>query len=66
MSAGQLIAKLKLSKLYAECPCGGEFMLSDAILFDGTRPFPEEAWGIRAQLSDVLENRELELKKKNN
>jgi predicted Holliday junction resolvase-like endonuclease len=64
VSAGQLIAKLKGSNFYAECPCGEEFKLSDAILFDGTGPFPEEAWGIRAQLSDALMNRELDLKKK--
>jgi hypothetical protein len=43
VDTGQLIKKLKTSNLYAECPCGEEFKLSEAILFDGAKPFPEEA-----------------------
>ena len=39
----QLIKKLRESNLYAVCPCGGEFKLSKAILFDGTKTFPKEA-----------------------
>jgi len=50
VDTGQLIKKLKASNLYAECYCGGEFRLSEAILFDGTKPFPEEAMDIQRQL----------------
>jgi len=59
-----LIKKLKTSTLYAECPCGGEFKLSKAILFDGTKPFPEETLKIQKQLKDELKERETELKKR--
>lgn len=64
MDTGQLIRKLKVSNLYAECPCGEEFKLADAIFFDGTKPFPTEALQIQRQLNDELKNRESELKKK--
>jgi predicted Holliday junction resolvase-like endonuclease len=60
----QLIKKLKSSNLYAECPCGEEFKLSDAILFDGTKPFPEEALEAQRKLIHELTNREKEIKKK--
>ena len=43
MNTAELIQQLKQSSLYAECLCGGEFKLSDAILFDGTKPFPPKA-----------------------
>ena len=43
MNIERLIHKLRASDLYAECPCGGEFKLSESLLFDGTKPFPEEA-----------------------
>jgi predicted Holliday junction resolvase-like endonuclease len=59
-----LIKKLKTSNLYAECPCGGEFKLSKAILFDGTKPFPKEALKIQQQLKDELKERDAELKKR--
>lgn len=64
METDQLIRKLKASNLYAECSCGEEFKLSDAILFDGTKSFPEEALEIQSQLDDELEKRNAELKKK--
>ena len=35
MKTNQLISELKQSKLWAECTCGGEFKLSEALLFDG-------------------------------
>jgi len=47
MNTVELIKKLKQSNLWAECPCGEEFKLSDAILFDGTKPFPSEILKIK-------------------
>jgi predicted Holliday junction resolvase-like endonuclease len=39
-----LIRNLKSQELVAECPCcHQEFHLSDALLFDGTGKFPDEA-----------------------
>ena len=64
MNTELLIKKLKTSNLYAECPCGGEFKLSKAILFDGTKPFPKEALKIQQQLKDELKERDAELKKR--
>src|SRR5271157_2248669 len=52
------------SGLFAECPCGEEFKLSDAILFDGTKPFPSEALKAQAELLKNLEEREDGLAKK--
>ena len=60
----ELIKKLKQSNLYAECPCGGEFKLSDVLLFDGTKPFPTEALEIQNQLKEDLKERGEELKKR--
>lgn len=59
-----LIKELKESDIYAECPCGGEFKLSEAILFDGTKPFPKEALEIQTKLKAELKEREKELKKR--
>jgi predicted Holliday junction resolvase-like endonuclease len=58
-----LIKNLKDSNLYAECSCGEEFKLSDAILFDGTKPFPAEALGTQSELNTLLETRNGELAK---
>ena len=60
----QLIKELKESNLYAECPCGGEFKLSEAIFFDGTKPFPKEALEVQEKLKAELKAREDELKKR--
>jgi predicted Holliday junction resolvase-like endonuclease len=60
----QLIRQLKVSNIYAECPCGEEFKLSDAILFDGTKPFPPEALDVRNQLDSGLKGRDLDLEKR--
>lgn len=60
----QLIKKLKASNLFAECSCGEEFKLSDAILFDGTKPFPEDVLKTQEQLDDELKKRDSEIKKK--
>ena len=60
----QLIKNLKASSLYAECTCGGEFKLSEVILFDGTKPFPKEALEAQKQLKVELKEREEQLKKR--
>lgn len=64
MKINDLVIELKKSGLYAECPCGGEFRLSEAILFDGTAPFPPEALEAQNRLLLELKDREEELKKR--
>lgn len=64
MKIEQLINDLKHSKLYAECTCGEDFKLSDAILFDGTKTFPADALEIQKRLKEELKQREDDLKKK--
>jgi predicted Holliday junction resolvase-like endonuclease len=64
MNILQLIAELKNSQLYAECTCGEEFKLSDAILFDGSKPFPTEAITIQDAMKTELQEREEELKQR--
>lgn len=64
MKIEQLIKTLRVSNLYAECPCGGEFKLSETILFDGTKAFPAEALEIQEQLKDKLREREVKLEKR--
>lgn len=64
MNIEQLIQKLRASDLYAECPCGNEFKLSESILFDGTKAFPEEALEIQKNLEETLKTREDTLKKR--
>ena len=64
MKIEQLIKTLRVSNLYAECPCGGEFKLSKTILFDGTKAFPAEALKIQEQLKDELREREVKLEKR--
>jgi len=59
----EIINQLKNSDIWAECPCGGEFKLSEAILFDGTRPFPPEALESKENFLNELKEREKELKK---
>lgn len=63
MDVGQFIKELQSTDFYAECYCGGEFKLSKAILFDGTRIFPEEALKIQKQFMEELTIREKELVK---
>lgn len=60
----QLIKKLKASNLYAECICGGEFKLSESIIFDGTKPFPKEALDAQRNLKAELKRKEDNLKKR--
>jgi predicted Holliday junction resolvase-like endonuclease len=64
MNTEELIKQLKESNLYAECKCGGEFKLSQAILFDGTKPFPSNALEVQKQLEGQLKERMEELKKR--
>ncbi len=61
----ELIHSLKSGPLIAECPlCYEEFALSDALLFDGTKPFPDEAEIHRLEYEDELKIRRALLKKK--
>ena len=62
MNTEDLINNLKNSDLYAECTCGGEFKLSDVLLFDGTKPFPENALAIQKKLQEELKQKEEDLK----
>ena len=55
---------MRASDLYAECPCGGEFKLSESLLFDGTKSFPEEALETQKNLEESLKTREEALKKR--
>jgi len=44
MEIKQLIKELTASNLIAQCPqCNEEFKLSDTLLFDGTKKFPNPA-----------------------
>ena len=63
VEVGELIKNLKASGLYAECPCGEEFAISDTFLFDGTKPFPKEALEIRGELQKTLDERKAALVK---
>lgn len=63
MEIEETIQQLKNSDLWAESPCGCEFKLSEAILFDGTKPFPREALKSKEAFLDELKEREKELKK---
>jgi len=57
-----MIKQLRESHLFAACPnCGGEFSLSKADLFDGTKKFPESAESIKNELLLNLEERQTEL-----
>jgi len=63
MKTEDIIYKLKNSKLYAECSCGGEFKLSDVLLFDGTKPFPPEVKEVQKKYEEELKQREKDLEK---
>ena len=64
MATEELIKKLKESNLYAECPkCSGEFKLSEAILFDGTKEFPSGVKELQQKYKDALEQRKKDLEK---
>jgi len=63
METEEIIQGLKKSNLWAESPCGCEFKLSDAILFDGTKPFPKEALESKQAFIDELKDRQEELER---
>jgi len=63
MKTEDIIYKLKNSNLYAECSCGGEFKLSDVLLFDGTKPFPPEVKEVQERYEEELKQREEDLEK---
>ena len=63
MKTEDIIYKLKNSNLYAECSCGGEFKLSDVLLFDGTKPFPPEVKEVQERYEEELKQREEGLEK---
>jgi predicted Holliday junction resolvase-like endonuclease len=63
MNTAALIEELRRSALYAECPCGGEFKLARALMFDGTKPFPPEAMLIQQRLKKESQERMDELKR---
>lgn len=65
MKTDQVIDLLLKSKLVAECPsCNEQFKLTDATLFDGTKPFPEVALEARKTLEEGLKEQEDDLKKR--
>ncbi len=64
MEVEQLFRNLQTSELFAECPCGQEFKLSEAIFFDGTKPFPEEALEKQEELKKQLNDRAKELERR--
>lgn len=65
MSSEQFLTNLKHSKLLAQCPkCDKEFSLTDSILFDGTKAFPEEAMAVRLRLTHELAERAEDLAKR--
>jgi predicted Holliday junction resolvase-like endonuclease len=66
MKIEEFIKDLNKCDLYAECQCGGEFKLSKAIIFDGTKPFPKKAIVAKQELLDSLKDDEEALKKRKN
>lgn len=65
MNINQLIKNLQTSSLIAECPiCGGEFRLSDVLMFDGLGKFPGPAETRKKELLLELKARVDELKKR--
>ena len=65
MDTEQLIKSMKTSLLIAQCPkCDEEFKLSDSLLFDGTKRFPDAAEQIRIQLAEELEKKRKELERR--
>lgn len=60
----KLIRELQTSGFSAECACGCEFNLSDAIIFDGTKPFPEEALEYQEVLLEKIREGHTKLEKR--
>lgn len=65
MEIKQLIKELTASNLIAQCPqCNEEFKLSDTLLFDGTKKFPNPAEERKQLLLNELMERKKELEKR--
>jgi predicted Holliday junction resolvase-like endonuclease len=65
MNLELFLKNLKTSELMAQCPkCDKEFNLSDSVLFDGTKAFPEEAMATRLRLMHELTERTEDLEKR--
>jgi len=64
LNQNKLITQLRSSNLYAECPCGEEFRLSKALLFDGLTEFPDIAEIRRKEMLLELNQRLEELKRR--
>jgi len=48
MSKKDVVEALLSSALFAQCnKCGGEFKLSDSLIFDGLEKFPDDALMLR-------------------
>ena len=64
METEEIIQLLKKSDIYAEhSGCGCEFKISEALLFDGTKPFPFKALEVQKNLEEKFKERQEELKK---
>lgn len=60
-----LIKNLQTSKLFAECPhCGDEFSLSESVLFDGKKEFPDEAKRVQQEWQKGLDEKIAGLQKR--
>ena len=60
-----LIQTLQQSKLFAECPhCRDEFSLSESIVFDGKKEFPDEAEKVKQEWQKGLDEKIAELQKR--
>ena len=66
MQTEDLINELKKSDLWAECRCGGQFRISEALLFDGTKSLPSEILDIQKAMLEDFEKRRKDLEKKIN
>ena len=66
-STEQFITNLKKAKLTATCPnCEGEFLLSKALLFDGTKEFPSKAESAKNELMEQISEKQSEIKERRN
>ena len=64
-SISDMLKNLQQSGLYAGCPrCGGEFSLSESILFDGSQQFPPKAEEVRSEWIKILQEKHAELQKR--
>ena len=63
MTVSDLIKSFQKSNLIAQCPtCNGEFLLSKAFLFDGTKQFPPKAESKKLELTGEFDQLNQEIK----